>query len=918
MIPIDKAHCEACGLCNKALTPCLTLPSEDDMGGTMVIGDYPSIADDAVGTVMKSSRERYLWRTAPNADVDMSRVHRAYALKCGGHEGKFSKAKLTHCASKYLAQEILRIKPRSILLLGKIPMEALGVHGTISSMRGELIDLGVTYEGETHVCKAVVTYPPAFVEFNLNRDEELLIKFASDLHKGYRAQFIEEASFTQHVPVRSMDQVKDLIRYILTTKMCSFDFETTKLDNKKNTYADDFKATLLSVSFQAGSAYTIPLFHFETPFSESQVISILKLFKKYVWSNPEIHKIGHNIKFDMHVVDRYLPGIEFKGRITDTMVADHQINENRRHTLKEVLPRYYPSTSGWELSVKDKDWGKIPLDTLEKYAAVDSDGTMRLRTILEIELLKDARVYNVFRNYSMFAIKAIFKMEQRGALIDRQAVLQYISEAEEFLEQQRMTLKGYQQVARFEAVERELAKVKSIEKMQKEIQELKTEKSINARLDKIRAIKSGAHPGDYAGVNFASTQQLMRLLYERHGFGFKKPLVKKSRKATEDEATSLTGKIALKSLEDTTGFINDLLIYRALSINLSTFLRGFIERMDKEDKLHTSFSISTTVTHRGASKNPNLQNVSKHVKIDDAKVKHVVGTVMKSFIPPPGHVLMAVDYSQLELRLIAHFANEKTMIEAYRNGEDLHKITGAKLMGLTLEEFNALPPDQQKKGRTNAKPANFGLIYGQEPPGFQEYASNNYGVQMTLDEAKENRKSFFELYPGLPQYHATYKAKAAKYGHVRNLFGLKRHLTNIRNSDEYLRAQDERYAVNSPIQGTGGMMTIFAFTLLEHRLPKTVQFVNSVHDSMLFYVPYRLVPYAASVIRETSCNLPTKFFFGNVIDRVPIEVDIEISTENWKDTYPYDERTGIVEKDKEKIPLSEYLCIPENNFFKIV
>ncbi len=291
---------------------------------------------------------------------------------------------------------------------------------------------------------------------------------------------------------------------------------------------------------------------------------------------------------------------------------------------------------------------------------------------------------------------------------------------------------------------------------------------------------------------------------------------------------------------------------------------------------------NVTVTGIASSRNPNLQNLPNTAKLTNELEKHIVGLVKGNFVPPEGHYIMQMDYSQLELRLAAEFAKEDTMIDAYKHDKDLHAVTGAKLSGHTFEEFMKLPKDEIKRYRTNAKPANFGLLYGQGAPGFMIYAKQNYGVDMSLDEAKKVRNEFFALYPKLLEWHEVYKAKAKKYGCVRTFLGQKRRLPNIHSRDEYLVAEAERHAINAPIQGSGGELNLFGMALLRHRLDKRVKIINNIHDSVMFYVPEDLFEESIEIIRETAENLPLQEFFHKDFKYVKLKVDFEAGKESWK------------------------------------
>lgn len=297
--------------------------------------------------------------------------------------------------------------------------------------------------------------------------------------------------------------------------------------------------------------------------------------------------------------------------------------------------------------------------------------------------------------------------------------------------------------------------------------------------------------------------------------------------------------------------------------------------------------IGNGIVNHNSSANPNLQNLPNSGKLKDDLSKTVVGKVKRMFSVPDGYTIIAVDFSQAELRLVAEYADEKNMLEAYAQDIDLHKKTGCKVAGITLQQFDELPKDASKKIRNDAKPVNFGYVYGQGPSGFVDFAKGSYGTTFTLEEATHMRNAYFEEYPNLLVYHETYKAKGRKFGNVRTFFGRKIYLDDINHPDQKLKGDAERQAVNSPIQGTAGEWTLFCIALLQYRLDKSVYFVNTVHDSIIFYCPNELVDKSVRMIKDTCENPPTELYFGKKLEKVKMKLDCEIGKSNWKELEPY-------------------------------
>jgi len=789
------------------------------------------------------------------------------------------------CNASKAKKYILHYRPDCILAFGNYGASALGLEGTLKNLRDEIqeVEVDIPDKKRPFKSKVVVAWSPTFIEQAPNN----LIQWAKDILRAWNiSQGVStQAQYSKYKLVTTMKEVRQVIEYIKETGECTFDFETNKLEDI-GTFDVDFFATCMSVSFQHGSAYVIPLFHWETPFTEDQIRTIFTKFSEEIWQNPDITKINHNIKFDMHVAAHYGFPI-FRGRLVDTMLQHHLLTSHLKHGLKIIIPQYFPQFDGYEEEVAKHKWDEVPLEILAPYAATDADLTLRLYTIQEFELLKDRQLYTISRNQSSFCIRPLFYAEREGMLVDRETLLRNSKRAKELLDIQEKVLLNYSQVKRYEITAAKKYALKKIAKLEQHRETLKTEAGKEKTNQKIREYKTGQRQ-EYPGINMSAPEQVGQLLYSKEGFNYSMPYVKKYKgkhPSTEQKH--------LKILNDHSGFIKDLMIYRAIDKNITTYLDGFLPLLDKVDRIHTSFLISGTVTGRLASKNPNLQNVTKHVKVDSEAVEEVVKMIMGNFVAPPGYTIMQGDFSQAELRIVADLAKEKNMIKAYRNDLDLHIITAANILNKSLDEFMELEGVVRDKWRSRAKAANFGLIYGQSPEGFRDYAFDKYGVVLTLDEARDMRDRFFAAYPALSDYHERYILKARTHGYVRTMFGRKRYAPNIKSDDDFLRGSDEREAINHPVQGTCGEMTILAFSLLQYRLPDSVKFVNTVHDSIVFYVPHRLVPYVAEVIKHTCENLPTKKYFGRELEYLKLKADIEVSTSNWKQLKSYDKDNWI-------------------------
>lgn len=755
----------------------------------------------------------------------------------------------------------------------------------VCNLRGITKYTGRVIEGMIPVVPIV---SPGFLEHNPN----YLMKYAEDIQVAYHVSIgiARTEATNQYKMVEDFNTLKELISYIKQSGYCSFDFETTELTDM-STFDPDFYPTCLSLSFQQGSSYVIPLYHEENTFTDRLIEIIMKELEEHVFGNPDVTKVGQNIKFDMHVL-AWLGVNSFRGAWHDVMLLHQLYDENASHKLKDIVRDFYPRFANYEKDLGTKNWAKIPLKTLAKYNALDSDLTLRLYwQFTDMHLDKDdGRIYQMFRNLTAPATKVLFFMEENGMLIDKAFLTESIRQVDGYIAEQEKAMHSHPEVRRFEEFKTTIFRQARIDELQKKHDEgLKAEyKSKQAQenqikrtteyLSEIQKLKTGLIDIEPYRVNFSSPAQLKELFFTKEGFNFDVP--KNNYKLPEES----TGADNLSLIKDKTGFIDELQIYRQLNKISGTYLTSILEKLDSNHYIHTNFNQQVTKTGRLSSNKPNLQNIISRTKYKI--IEESVALVKKSFIPPKGYTLVQADYSQMELRIMANFAEESNMLKAYNDKQDLHEITAANSRGYTLEEFQKLKetdPKEYKKLRFEAKAENFGFIYGMSSEGFREYARTDYGLTISLRDAEKKREAFFKKYPKLNNYYKEYISKARKFGYVRTFFGRRIHLPEITSINGGKRGHAERNAINGPIQGTAGEMTILSLPLLHNRLDSRIIMTNTIHDSIIFYIPDEILDESFIAIRQTMEKLPLQEYFGKSIDNIPIQVDFEKSKLSWKD-----------------------------------
>lgn len=253
------------------------------------------------------------------------------------------------------------------------------------------------------------------------------------------------------------------------------------------------------------------------------------------------------------------------------------------------------------------------------------------------------------------------------------------------------------------------------------------------------------------------------------------------------------------------------------------FLRSWLELRDPNNVIHATYNVGFVKTGRLSSSNPNVQQISARLK--------------PAFIPRPGHVLLDLDYSQVELRVAAFISRSQPMIEAFQRGDDLHRLLAAKIAGKAPEDVTSME-------RKRAKAGNFGLLYGMSPGGFQAYAATAYDVSLTLAEAQAVHSAFFEMWDGMRQWHERSKRRAYERGYVTSPVGRTQWLSDLYSKSSFKASHAERNALNSPVQGFGSDLMQMAAasimgTLPGYPLPKVegAQVVATVHDEICIEVP---------------------------------------------------------------------------------
>lgn len=691
--------------------------------------------------------------------------------------------------------------------------------------------------------------------------------------------------------IKSFSQVKRLVKACLKTGIASVDFET----NAEGIYNKTFKPTILSITFQVGSGVSIPLCHHE--YENPHWKRWLKYFGRKVVENPNITKVGWNLKFDLQIFELY--GIYVRGTVLDGMLMKYLLNEEKPNDLKSMVRRYLPEHGDYEKAEKfDKiPWDKKPLEPLCKYGCQDTDYTLRLAMFFESKLI-EIGMYPLFRHLIMPASRVLQHAEKTGLYLDRKFNQELLESYKPKIEQATSNCLNLLRVKKFsrwlvqERISKYLASIES------ELEDLdyhnpKDARKIASREQKISNIRAGVFTTKKEleltrEVNLGSTIDLPLLLYSEKGFKF--PIIKYTKdkktnrdtdKPSTDEDTLVELRLTVKDPESPKAiFLDNLLELRGLKKMYTTYIEGWHDKVQDDDRIHGQFKIIGTTSGRLSSSEPNLQQIPKTSV--DANIK-------KQLVAPKGKLYMALDYSQAELRIMAHLSGDETYLEAFAKGQDPHLAIAANKYGVSYEEANKAYSDEQhpdyklwKNRRKQAKQICFGIIYGiQKKLLAVKLSDPKAGIIVTPDEAQQQLNEFFQEHPKIKKFMINQEKVLIKHGYIKSLFGRKRRLPQVYSDNEQEAAYAVRLSVNMPCQSAASDMNLFAsilnyWKMRQGKLPFMQETCN-VHDATYYLVsPEYINTWVVYEIWETCRNPNTKEYFNFQIDDVSMSMDFVI------------------------------------------
>ena len=581
-----------------------------------------------------------------------------------------------------------------------------------------------------------------------------------DLFAEFTTEESNEAKFSSFETLKSVpheyklvDNEEDLHKiydYFRTKDFLVLDTETT------STSAIDAELVGLSFSVKEHEAFYIPI-----PANREEALQIVNIFKP-LYEDPNILKVGQNLKYDLEVLRNY--DVELKGEMWDTMIAHYLIQPELRHNMDYMAEVYlnYKTIHIDEL-IGPKGKNQLSMRSLSptevyEYACEDADITLQLKNKLEPELKKHD-CEDLFYQIEMPLMPVLAEMEMNGVCIDTNS----LAETSKQLTQRMLEI-------------------------EQKIYELAGEQ-----------------------FNIASPKQVGDILFA------KMKIIEKPKKTKTGQY--VTSEDVLQQLRHKHEIVGLILDHRGLKKLLGTYIDTLPKLINpRTGHIHTSFNQTVTATGRLSSSDPNLQNIP--VRGEDGK------EIRKAFVPEPGCLFFSADYSQIELRVMAHLSNDENMIEVFREGKDLHAATAANIYKKPIDEVT-------RDERTKSKRANFGIIYGITVFGLAER------LDIPRDEAKMLIDGYFETFPQVHDYMEKSKEIARQKGYVTTLFGRRRYLPDINSANATVRGFAERNAINAPIQGTAADIIKVAMIHIFRRFKAEgirSKMILQVHDELNFSV----------------------------------------------------------------------------------
>lgn len=835
----------------------------------LFIGEAPGADEDRMGAPFVGRSGTALRNTIADVEsLSPRKIGFANVIRCRPPLNRDPNKTEVKSCSPELIREILARKPKLLVATGNHALELLTGQTGITTLAGKFLKathpelVGMTVLGCLH---------PAYV---LRMDHMLeafrdTIELAGTFLDG---KHVELPGKGEYFIIDDLERLKRLLgdfaanakRLGKEKYKVAFDTETGSLTPFQSKFP---RLLCFSFSDAAGTGYTVPFDHAESPWSfggskfheRPHVVKYLQQF----FLNPDIKRIAQNEKFDRQHVRGALD-IELLITDGDTMAKHLTIDERRgTHGLK-TLAYFATGMGGYERELElyiernkaaDPDKGgsyaNIPLDLLALYGAMDADVTYRVDDWItaQDDYAQSEKFRNLAEHYFPKLSAVLAKMEYAGAQINPDIVGILDAKYSKDMRVAQEKVAGFPTIKRFVANQR----------LAKDDPEFEFNPGSKKQLEVVLFEMCALTPTELTDNGFA----VMTARYKRLNDEAKEKklprvdftAIIKAALANKEWGLFTVDAEALHEFERQKGEGGDIstaiLEYRAAQVLHSTFVIPLTTMLDEAGRIHGNFNIMGTVTGRLSSNNPNLQNIPNKGG----------GLIKQAYVSRFGAygVLLNVDFSQIELRIAAAWFNEPKMKEVYRKKQDLHRLTAAIIAGLSLEAFKKLPSEKQKEWRTRAKRVNFGVLYG-GGAGVLQATLKKDGVFVSLEECQEFIDKFFKAYPSLKKGMDNLERSVQEKGYLESFTGRRRRVPEVFSNDRELVSRALRQSINFPIQSSAGDMTLMALVLIDRILTKegfkSVP-ILTVHDSIVFDCHVDEVIEVARIAKEVMENLPS-------------------------------------------------------------
>ena len=828
----------------------------------LVVTDAPSQLSAKEGRLLTPKQLQTLGNKLEDVGFNREQFRFTPACHCAydpdGHVNKVKTTAHKHCR-QHLLRELETHRYDAVIPLGApATSQVFGKATKITKVRGI-----VTQSDELGIPVFPLMSPALVVMYPQN--EPIFTADIASFARSVGADYDVAAAASQQLGDYQI--VEDLQFLIdMNPEVVSFDMEATglrwyktgtnvrnykpRLHKGKAFFDPRFQVLTLQFTVEEGKGYMLVWDHPENPIPEENKAKLRNQLRKLL-CDPDRIVVGQGVKFDALCL-WMKEGVRF--RIGgDTLMLATLLDENMTEKSLDTLTKIYVPEMGGYADVfnakydKSRMW-EVPLADMLGYGVGDTDAGFRLYNRLEAKVMDDERLWSHYCNVTIPGLNAFTSMEARGMFID---------EGNALADFKRMMIAD---VARMEA------------ELLADIPRACKQAIVADYLGKIgnkgQLVNKGKTAAD--ALSFTRTDFVKQLLFTHPlGFRLKPQVFTDSTKKLKDESLrepSTSAKDHLPYFFDSCPFTMQLAEYSKDRHLLNTSVIKFEENYIRGGKVRPRYHLHKAVTGRSSSDDPNGQNYPK--RGNRAK------TYRNMFVPPPGYYVIEADLSQAELRIAACMSNDRTMIEIYRTGGDIHKATALIVAGLSMEQFLLLPKVEQKVLRQKAKAVNFGFLYGMGWRKFIGYAKTQYNSVFTEDEAKRVRKGFFSKYRSLSAWHDAMRAFAQENKYVRSLSGRVRHLPMIDSSEEYIQQEAGRQAINSPVQEFGSSLGVMALGRMDEELdPEPMQIVGFIHDAIVAYVKKEHLEWGMKTLKGYMQSNPVQEWFGTVL-QTPIIADV--------------------------------------------